>query len=58
MPPQQRLTVNPAAEGIARLQNASFSTVVTSDVPIVSERAMYWPERRHDRSAKDTRVRG
>jgi hypothetical protein len=24
------------------LENASFSTVVTSDVPIVSERAMYW----------------
>jgi hypothetical protein len=41
--PQQRLTVNPAAEGIADLQNASFSTVVTSNVPIVSERAMYWP---------------
>ncbi len=41
--PHQRLTVNPAAEGIADLQDASFSTVVTSDVPIVSERAMYWP---------------
>jgi hypothetical protein len=37
-----RLTVNPAAEGIAELQNASFATVVTSDAPIVSERAMYW----------------
>jgi autotransporter-associated beta strand protein len=40
--PQQRLTVNPAAEGIPSLQNASFSTVVSSNVPIVSERAMYW----------------
>jgi autotransporter-associated beta strand protein len=39
---QQRLTINPADLGIAALQNASFSTVVTSNVPIVSERAMYW----------------
>jgi hypothetical protein len=39
---QQRLTINPAAEGRLELQNVSFSTVVTSDVPIVSERAMYW----------------
>jgi hypothetical protein len=43
IPPQGRLTVNPAAEGEPRLQNAAFSTVVTSDVPVVSERAMYWP---------------
>jgi autotransporter-associated beta strand protein len=41
--PLGRLTVNPAAEGELRLQNASFSTVVTSNVPVVSERAMYWP---------------
>jgi autotransporter-associated beta strand protein len=40
--PQTRLTVNPAAEGDARLERASLSTVVTSDVPIVSERSMYW----------------
>jgi autotransporter-associated beta strand protein len=40
--PQQRITVNPADEGIVGLQNAAFSTVVTSNVPIVSERAMYW----------------
>jgi autotransporter-associated beta strand protein len=40
--PQQRLTINPAEEGDARLQNASVSTVVASDVPIVSERSMYW----------------
>jgi autotransporter-associated beta strand protein len=41
--PQGRLTLNPAAEGEPRLTNAAFSTVVTSDVPVVSERAMYWP---------------
>ena len=39
---KQRLTVNPATEGDPRLENAAVSTVVTSDVPIVSERAMYW----------------
>ncbi len=40
--PQQRLTINPAVEGDARLANAALSTVVQSDVPIVSERSMYW----------------
>jgi autotransporter-associated beta strand protein len=40
--PQSRLTVNPAAEGDPRLERGSMSTVVTSDVPIVSERSMYW----------------
>jgi autotransporter-associated beta strand protein len=40
--PQARLTVNPAAEGDPRLERGSMSTVVTSDVPIVSERSMYW----------------
>jgi autotransporter-associated beta strand protein len=39
---RQRLTVNPAAEEDARLENAAVSTVVQSDVPIVSERSMYW----------------
>jgi hypothetical protein len=39
---QQRYTFNPMDEGLPELRNASFSTVVTSDVPIVSERAMYW----------------
>ena len=43
LPAGQRLTVNPAAEGEPRLENAALSTVVTSDVPIVSERSMYWP---------------
>jgi hypothetical protein len=42
IPAQGRLTVNPAAEGLGALENAAFSTVVTSNVPIVSERAMYW----------------
>jgi autotransporter-associated beta strand protein len=40
--PQQRLTINPAAEGDSRLENAAMSTVVQSSVPIVSERSMYW----------------
>jgi hypothetical protein len=35
--------VNPAAEGISTLEHAVFSTVVTSNIPIVSERVMYWP---------------
>jgi autotransporter-associated beta strand protein len=40
---KQRLTLNPVDTGDLALANASFSTVVTSDVPVVSERAMYWP---------------
>jgi hypothetical protein len=40
---RQRLTINPASEGDARLENAAVSTVVQSDVAIVSERSMYWP---------------
>ena len=45
--PKQRLTINPAAEGDPRLENAAVSTVVQSDVPIVSERSMYWPGDAH-----------
>jgi autotransporter-associated beta strand protein len=41
--PRQRMTINPATEGDPRLENAALSTVVQSDVPIVSERSMYWP---------------
>ena len=41
--PRQRMTINPAVEGDPRLENAALSTVVQSDVPIVSERSMYWP---------------
>jgi hypothetical protein len=43
IPAKQRVTVNPVDTGDPRLQNAAFSTVVTSDVGVVSERAMYWP---------------
>ena len=39
---KQRITVNPATEGDTRLENAAVSTVVQSDVAIVSERSMYW----------------
>ncbi len=40
--PNSRLTVNLESEDPA-LQNAAVSTRVTADLPIVSERAMYWP---------------
>jgi hypothetical protein len=43
IPAKQRLTLNPVDVGDARLVNAAFSTIVTSDVPVISERAMYWP---------------
>jgi autotransporter-associated beta strand protein len=43
IPAKQRVTVNPVDTGDLRLANAAFSTVVTSNVPVVSERAMYWP---------------
>jgi autotransporter-associated beta strand protein len=39
--PKQRVTINPATED-PLLANAAVSTVVRSDVPIVSERSMYW----------------
>ena len=42
IPGNSRLTVNVEAED-PRLANAAVSTQVTSDLPIVSERAMYWP---------------
>ncbi len=38
-----RLTTNIEAEDDVRLHNAAVSTVVTSDVPIIAERSMYWP---------------
>jgi len=40
--PNARLTVNVETED-PRLADNAMSTTVTSDVPIVSERAMYWP---------------
>jgi hypothetical protein len=42
---RQRLTINPAVED-PRLAQAAMSTVIESDVPIVSERSMYWREDR------------
>jgi hypothetical protein len=42
IPANQRLTINIEAEPDPRLQNAAVSTVVTSDIPIVVERSMYW----------------
>lgn len=40
--PQNRLTVDVEAQD-PRLANAAVSTTVSADVPIISERAMYWP---------------
>ena len=37
-----RLTTNIETEADERRHNASVSTVVTSDVPIIAERSMYW----------------
>jgi hypothetical protein len=42
IPANQRLTINIEAEPDPRLANTAVSTVVTSDVPIVVERSMYW----------------
>jgi plastocyanin len=41
--PNARLTTNIEAEADVRLHNAAVSTVVTSDVPVIAERSMYWP---------------
>ena len=42
IPASSRLTVAVESED-PRLANAAVSTQVSSDVPVVSERAMYWP---------------
>lgn len=42
IPANQRVTINIEAEPDPRLANAAVSTVVSSDVPIVAERSMYW----------------
>jgi autotransporter-associated beta strand protein len=42
VPPNGRVTINIEAEGDERLHNAAVSTVVTSDLPIIAERSMYW----------------
>jgi hypothetical protein len=43
VPPGQRLTVNIEGEAPA-LANAAVATQVTSNVPIIVERAQYWPD--------------
>jgi hypothetical protein len=43
VPPGQRVTINIQAEDPA-LVNAAVATQVTSDVPIIVERAQYWPD--------------
>jgi hypothetical protein len=43
IPANARLTTNVGGEDDVRLHNAAVSTVVTSDVPIIAERSMYWP---------------
>jgi hypothetical protein len=42
IPANTRLTTNIETEPDARLQQGAMSTVVTSDVPIIAERSMYW----------------
>jgi uncharacterized repeat protein (TIGR01451 family) len=42
VPAQRRLTISVAQETDERLHNASVSTRVSSDVPIIVERSMYW----------------
>jgi subtilisin-like proprotein convertase family protein len=41
VPPHARLTVDVETEG-PELKQAAFATQLTSDVPVVAERAMYW----------------
>jgi hypothetical protein len=43
VPPGERRTINIQAEDAA-LDNAAVATQVTSDVPIIVERAQYWPD--------------
>jgi glucose/arabinose dehydrogenase len=43
VPANARITVNIEAEGSATLANAAVATRVTSNLPVVVERAQYWP---------------
>jgi hypothetical protein len=43
VPGSQRLTINLEAEGSSELANTSVSTLITSTVPVVVERVLYWP---------------
>jgi uncharacterized repeat protein (TIGR01451 family) len=42
VPAQRRLTISVDQEQDPRLHNAAVSTRVSSDVPIIAERSMYW----------------
>jgi hypothetical protein len=43
MPPNSRSTINVETVA-AQLANTAVSTTIVSDIPIVAERAMYWPD--------------
>jgi hypothetical protein len=43
VPALGRLTINPEAEEVVELANTSFATQITSNVPVMVERAQYWP---------------
>jgi hypothetical protein len=43
IPANSRLTINIEAEGSATLANAAVATRVVSTIPVVVERAQYWP---------------
>jgi hypothetical protein len=42
VPGSQRLTINLEAEGGSELENTSVSTLITSTIPVIVERVMYW----------------
>jgi hypothetical protein len=43
VPGLQRLTINLEAEGSSELENTSVSTLITSTLPVIAERTIYWP---------------
>jgi hypothetical protein len=44
VPPSGRATINLEAEGDPALQHASVATEITASVPVIVERAQYWPD--------------
>ena len=48
VPASGRLTTSVDAETDSRMRHASFSTILTSDVPIVAERSMFWQGQGHN----------
>jgi hypothetical protein len=48
VPANGRLTIDIETESDARLHDAAVSTVVTSDLPIIAERSMYWAAPWHE----------